>query len=724
MSLRFLLIYSVLAVLGLLCSCASNETKAVSTPYDSIKADNPIDSLHQVLEIAGQDTFRASALRTLAWMQRRDKPDTALILAKEAVELSDQLNDLRGKSKSNHVLATVYRQVGDYKNAIKHNELALKYATELNDSVQIAASTGNLGTVHFTVSNYPRAMEYYLAALKMGESLHDTLTIATQLGNIGSVLIYRDKPDSAITYYQRALLLDELRHDSAGIAFDLNGIASAYGRSEKTDTALHYYMKAYAIEKTAGTKYGIERITGNIGMCWAQRADTEVDPVQKQMFRDSSIDYYRTAINLARELHDRRGEVMSLGNLGRAYADLRKYDSAEVLLIEAIRISDSLGILEYEKDNEMNLSVMYDSLGRHKDAYIHYKNYVTIHDTLVNEDNSSEMTRAQMNFDFEKEHAVEQARNEEELSRQKLMLNVSLAGGMMFLIIAAVSIRAYRTKKRSNEIISQQKKEVENQKLLVEVKQKEIIDSINYAKRIQSAILPLANEIENLFRNAFVFFKPKDIVSGDFYWMAKTQDYTFIAAADCTGHGVPGGFMSMLGHSMLNEVVLEKQITDTGEILDLLRLKIIRALKQTGEAGENKDGMDIVLCRFDNDFKKLTFSCANNPLWICRDNAMLEFKADKQPVGISGASTMLQFRTQEVDLKHGDCIYIFSDGYPDQFGGPKGKKLKHKGLQDVLLKYHSLPMAGQEQMVVSYFSEWKGNLAQIDDVLLIGIGIP
>jgi phosphoserine phosphatase RsbU/P len=298
---------------------------------------------------------------------------------------------------------------------------------------------------------------------------------------------------------------------------------------------------------------------------------------------------------------------------------------------------------------------------------------------------------------------------------------------VLLLLVAIISIRAYRTKKRSGEIIAQQKLEVENQKVLVEAKQKEIIDSINYAQRIQSAILPASGEIQNIFPESFVLFNPKDIVSGDFYWMAKTNDFSFICAADCTGHGVPGGFMSMLGHSMLNEVVLEKKVTGTGEILDMLRAKIISSLKQKGESGENKDGMDLALCRFSNDFRKLTFSCANNPLWVCRRSAssgqaeMLEFKADKQPVGISPIATPMPFRQQEFDLQPGDCVYMFTDGYADQFGGPKGKKFKYKALQELLLKNSNFPMKTQREHLQKAFADWKGNLAQIDDVLVIGV---
>ncbi len=272
------------------------------------------------------------------------------------------------------------------------------------------------------------------------------------------------------------------------------------------------------------------------------------------------------------------------------------------------------------------------------------------------------------------------------------------------------------------QVTRKQKRIIEHQKEIVEEKQKEIVDSINYAQRIQSAILPDPSEIGNVFTDAFIFFKPKDIVSGDFFWMATINEYNFIVAADCTGHGVPGGFMSMLGSSLLNEIIIEKKIIEPGEILDMLRVKIILALKQKGDSGENKDGMDMVLCRFNKKKKELVFAAANNPLWMIRSGEMQEWKADKQPVGIfTGEQKM--FSQQSISLQDGDSIYLFTDGFADQFGGPKGKKFKYKQMQDLLLENSTLSMKEQEVCLENDFQTWKGNLDQVDDVCVIGIKI-
>ncbi len=713
----------------LFVACEGNDDDSAKPAPSKIRETMSVDSLLLYVNSPNDDTLKAQALLTLCWKLRRNYPDTALQYGLQARDLSDSLAYLHGLSYSNNNLASTYRILGDYDKAIECNRASYLYASQLGDSAQMGTSVGNIGTVYLTQGNYVAAMEQFLQALAIAERLNDSGSIAVDYGNIATVYIWQNTPDSAVKYFYKALVIDKALKDSSGISFDLNGIAATYGKSDQNDSALYYYNKVFEIEKRSGTRYGLEKIVGNLGVAWTQRADSFPDKITQRMYFDSAVYYFRWGIQLSTELGDRRGVALNTGNLGRIYMNIEKNDSAEILLLEAVRLCDSLGILEAKKDNEQNLSLLYDSLGRYEEALRRYQIFIANRDSLVNEEKTTQLTRSQMNFNFEKERAVSQAKNDEELARQQLMLNFAIGGGVLLLIVAVVSIRAYRNKKRTGEIIAQQKQEVENQKVLVEAKQKEIIDSINYAQRIQSAILPSGNEIENIFPESFVLFNPKDIVSGDFYWMAKTPEFNFICAADCTGHGVPGGFMSMLGHSMLNEVVLEKKINGTGEILDLLRARIISALKQKGESGENKDGMDLALCRFSSDSRKLVFSCANNTLWICRPSAdsgqaeMLEFKADKQPVGISPLSTPAPFTQQEFDLLPGDCVYMFTDGYADQFGGPKGKKFKYKALSELLVKNSGLPMRKQKELLQQAFNDWKGDLAQIDDVLIIGIKV-
>jgi serine phosphatase RsbU (regulator of sigma subunit) len=269
---------------------------------------------------------------------------------------------------------------------------------------------------------------------------------------------------------------------------------------------------------------------------------------------------------------------------------------------------------------------------------------------------------------------------------------------------------------KSKELIEEKHEEVVRQK-------QEITDSINYARSIQRSLIPNEDVFNRHFKDSFVLFQPKDIVSGDFYWVYEKDNVIFYATGDCTGHGVPGGFMTMLGISFLDEIVEVKQIKNPAEILNLMRDKIISTLKQNGNYGESKDGMDITICSIDKNKNELCYSSANNPLYIIRDvNNKKElniYKADKQPCGFYHEHKA--FTSHTIKLEGGDCIYTFSDGFPDQFGGQNGKKYMHKQFKENLIQNSNLSFAEQKIKLHNALSEWKGTQEQVDDVLVIGV---
>jgi serine phosphatase RsbU (regulator of sigma subunit)/ligand-binding sensor domain-containing protein len=281
-----------------------------------------------------------------------------------------------------------------------------------------------------------------------------------------------------------------------------------------------------------------------------------------------------------------------------------------------------------------------------------------------------------------------------------------------------------RTKeiKDKNKTLEEQKNLVETQKNDIENKRKEIVDSINYASRLQQAIIPTPLNFRKILPESFILFKPKDIVSGDFYWISQQSDYILYVTADCTGHGVPGAFMSMLGTSLLNEIVNEKKIIEPADIINQLRERIIIALNQSGNVVENKDGMDMVIIRLNNDLSKMVYAAANNSFYIIRNQVILEQKADKMPVGYYGDS-MYPFNQYVVDLMPGDFIYTFTDGYADQFGGPKGKKFKYKQMEEKMLHIVEEDVENQKLFLNEIFEKWKEGQEQIDDICIIGVRI-
>jgi len=260
-----------------------------------------------------------------------------------------------------------------------------------------------------------------------------------------------------------------------------------------------------------------------------------------------------------------------------------------------------------------------------------------------------------------------------------------------------------------------QKDEISRQK-------KEIIESLEYACLIQTALLPQSSSIHKTLHDSFIFYLPKDIVSGDFYWTFEHEENILFAAVDCTGHGVPGALMSILGITSLNEIVSNIDFVKANRILNQLREKIMKSLHQTGQGGESKDGMDISFCIYNRKTKELQYSGANNPLYYIRRNILYEIKPDKMPIGVSGIEEK-SFRNNVVKMKKGDVLYIFTDGFPDQFGGPKEKKFKYKPFKNLLLEIHNKNMKEQREILFSSFHAWKRDFEQVDDVLIMGVRI-
>jgi PAS domain S-box-containing protein len=270
--------------------------------------------------------------------------------------------------------------------------------------------------------------------------------------------------------------------------------------------------------------------------------------------------------------------------------------------------------------------------------------------------------------------------------------------------------------------------EINKQREMIEEKNKDITSSIEYSKRIQRSVFIEPGKLKELAPESFIFFKPRDIVSGDFYWFTKVEtsgsnNVLAVAAVDCTGHGVPGAFMSIIGHSLLNQTVENPDVRTAAEALNYINREIKKTLNQKADETPIRDGMDMALCIIDFDSRKLNFAGANNPAYIVRGQALIELKANKQPITASSDSVSYPFLDQSFDLEPGDTIYLFTDGYADQFGGPRGKKFMYKRFKETLTGFQENSMEEQKSLLYYAFEAWRGELEQVDDVLVIGIRV-
>jgi len=345
-------------------------------------------------------------------------------------------------------------------------------------------------------------------------------------------------------------------------------------------------------------------------------------------------------------------------------------------------------------------------------------------DSLENADIQRTAIESEANYKYEKKLLVEKAKEEQrqavadEEKEKTLVIIVAISVGFVLVVIFLIVVfKRLRVTREQKVEIEKQKANVEEARLSLENKNRTITDSIEYAKRIQTAILPSEALMNELWPNAFVYYQPKDIVAGDFYWVAKVEDTTFIAAADCTGHGVPGAMVSVVCNNALNRSVREYGMKSPGEILDKAREIIIAEFSKSSE--NVQDGMDIAMAAIQGN--NLTFAGAHNPLWLIRGNELIEFKGDKQPIGKYYRNE--KYTEHQITLIAGDSIYLFSDGYIDQFGGEKGKKLKSGGFKRLIQDIAKEPFHSQNSELSTYFNQWRGDHEQLDDVCVIGLKI-
>jgi serine phosphatase RsbU (regulator of sigma subunit) len=365
-----------------------------------------------------------------------------------------------------------------------------------------------------------------------------------------------------------------------------------------------------------------------------------------------------------------------------------------------------LNDLDYLKQEYLNLANSQKLLGDHENALSNYQKYINIKDSLFSIEAKESVARIETKREIElrdKEIVIQQLKKRTE--------RIYLFAGILLLVFIIIFITVrYRSQKRSKELLTLQKN-------IIEEKQKEIVDSINYAKRIQYALLAHRDFLKHHLPDHFVLFKPKDIVSGDFYWASAKDDLFYLAVCDSTGHGVPGAFMSLLSISFLNEAINEKNILRPDEAFNFVRNRLINNISTDGQ----KDGFDGILICLDKKNRKLTYAAANNSPVLVRNNTLTKLSNNRMPVGAGEKKENFELFTY--DLLENDVLYLYTDGFNDQFGGPDGKKFMNKRLNKTLLEIHKQSSEIQANKLFQVFNDWKGNLDQVDDICVVGIKI-
>jgi serine phosphatase RsbU (regulator of sigma subunit) len=559
---------------------------------------------------------------------------------------------------------------------------------------------------------YIKTSQLLFPALDISDSLNDNPGRLRALNSIGNLYAHQNQYAEAARYYERALTIAKVLNNRVRQGVIMGNLGNIYymqsqGKPDYLKKSESYYLQALKIAKEEDQPYRALSAINNLSMVYADMKNPE-----------KALELCDSAMVFILANNDSADMVYTLANYGRIYRDKLDFKKAIEYYDRQLDISTRLNNRDLMADAYRSLAICYNEIGDYKKAYDYQVLHTNLADTLVNTSNTeiindlkNKITNERIqseNDQLKQKNEIGDLRN----SRQNLFLGISIGGILLLGAFAFLLFNRARVKEEANKTLG-------HQNLVIAQKNKDITDSINYARRIQESLLASEETMKKFLPEFFIFFKPRDIVSGDFWWITKKEDHIFLCVADCTGHGVPGAFMSLLGISFLNEAVVEKGIYKPNEIFDHVRTRIISSLGSEKTASGNSDGMDGVLCRIDQANRKITFAGANNPLWIIRNGQLIEFRPDKMPVG-KHHGEQLPFTLQEVELSKNDIVYLLSDGYADQFGGEHGKKFKYKPLQNLLLEIHHLPMEKQQEILDANFQKWKGNLEQVDDVLLIG----
>ena len=636
------------------------------------------------------------------------KLDDAEELYRKVLQISFKSKDIIGEFTGNVSLGSVNYYKGNYNEALRYYQIALEIAEKINDKFFIAQTYHNIGMVHDDTGNSKRGLEYYNKALKVFFEIGDPEWLGTCYNSIASVFVGEKKYEKAYGYYQKAVKYFNDASDLNGVGMVYANIGELYLIQSKVEKAEEQFLKSIKISKSVNDIMAITSTYLNMA-----------DLLYQQNIYYRSIEYTKKSLK-----YSRIGEYLALQR--EAYALLK----------------DNYFALERYK-----LAVLYaDSLSLMTDSIFNKEKFESIEEM----ESKYQVVQNKLRIEnLEKDHALQ----DERIAKQNIYLYTFIFGFLIVLIFLIFIYRLFKAKQKvndklkahqrivleKNEELNQLVEEVTAQKDEIEMQREKLIDinsditqSIAYAEQIQNSILPKKHILDQTLSDNFILFKPKDIVSGDFYWFTKLDNKFIIAVVDCTGHGVPGAFMSMLGASLLREIIIKERVIEPAKVLNLLRTEVISALQQKGTIGEQKDGMDIALISIDLDTYEMQYAGANNPIYAVAkhingyepliysgNRGFYEIKPDKMP--ISYFIRMNSFTTKTIQLQKGDSIYLFSDGYPDQFGGAKNRKFKYKPFKELLINNANKPMAEQKIILEETLYKWQGNSAQVDDITIIGL---
>lgn len=644
--------------------------------------------------------------------------DSCLTLIQPELEIQD-------KVKYYSPLYEKFLDLGIPLLAVSYINPLVEIYKENDNKKDLADLYSNKSLAHDFLGQYPEALIASQKSLELYKELKDKEGEAYAYNDIGIIHYYEGNDSLSQVYLDLSFVIYKELNDTVGMAMYYINMANTLYEMEEYPNAIVMYTKARDLNKQINDKAGESIALSNIGEVYILLGDY-----------DKAENVLTEALEIAEETDDPWNITNPLRGLGDLYRLTNQTSKAIEMLERSVILSIEINALAEQSESYKLLYKLHKSTSNHKEALYYLEKHKETNDSIFDQAKLAMTHEMEMKYQIKDKakkiellnsnKIIDDLEHENQINKQKNKVIYLVGGLIAFTVLLLFVIRAFVVKKKANgklreqnNIIQNKNEVIQNAYFQIEEKNKEILDSIRYAKRIQSAILPSSQQMKSLLPENFVYYKPKDVVAGDFYWLEQKNEKVLFAAADCTGHGVPGAMVSVVCNNALKRTVREYGLTDPGAILNKTRDIVV---EEFSKADENvKDGMDIALCALKNN--SLEYAGAHNPLWIIRKDASVieEIKADKQPIGLFERSQ--PYTTHKIELEKGDLIYIFSDGFADQFGGEKGKKFKTANLKRLLLSVKSQSMDKQLELIDNAFREWKGDIEQLDDVCVIGLRI-
>jgi serine phosphatase RsbU (regulator of sigma subunit) len=635
-------------------------------------------------------------------------PYLAFNYSQKAVERAKREGSEINLGLAYEILGISYDYLGQLDSALQYFDRAIILLKNQQNQIYLGRVFTSKANSLFLLNRNGEALIYYTKSLEIFKALKSPHDETSSIMGIGNVYSSMKSPKLALKYYEQALAFYEERKDSAYISYVLTNISEVYAEMKLFEKELEYQRKSLSIKEKLGDDYGlVYSYTNMAGL------------MSKQAKKDSALYFANKAIKTSEKINNQEFLSSSYQALADVHYHFKQFKEAVVYYQRALDIAVKL---KNSKTASSILKIMADAQiksGNPDGGAQSLWRFISINDSVNSLEMQKSFNELQTKYETEKKEKEISLLNERDKKRQVVIYSI-IALSVLLGLLSFVLFNRFRLKKRTATELEVRNKEISKQKNIIEEKQKEITDSIHYAKRIQNTLLAHKDFINRYIHRNFILFKPKDIVSGDFYWAAQHQDKFYLAVCDSTGHGVPGAFMSLLNIGFLNEAVKEKNISEPHEIFNYVRKRLVDSIGNEGQ----KDGMDAILICIDlkpdvSVDRKIVYAAANNePILISR-NEILILNKDKMPVG--SGERWEPFVSHQLNYMPGDMLYLYTDGFADQFGGPKGKKFKYKALNNYLQSVAVHTMDEQRRKLDDIFIQWKGSLEQVDDVCIIGI---